>query len=166
MSHDADVISEIIVEFSEIFAFARTRWAKYAEETHEDLRGAGMMVLQLVTRKGPITATGIGQLLVMDKAVVSRQITKLRELGLVEAEPAAEDRRVVLLTASARAKELLEGLHQQWAHTYHERFADWSSADLEQLRNGLHRFNASSDAQRPDGPARRCAEGHRHEPEA
>ncbi len=151
-----DRISEIIAEFSDVFAFARTRWARYAEEVHPDLRGVGMMVLQLVTRKGPVTATAISQMLDMDKAMVSRQLTKLRELGLVDAEPAAEDRRVTLLTASDRAQVLLDGIREQWAHAYHERFVEWSVEDLERLREGLHRFNASSDSRHADRPAGRC----------
>ncbi|MBL3687831.1 MarR family transcriptional regulator [Leucobacter zeae] len=157
---EGGTVAEIIAEFSEIFAFARTKWARYAEEVHPDLRGVGMMVLQLVLRKGPVTATGISQLLDMDKAMVSRQISKLRELGLVAAEPAAEDRRVILLTGSERAEEMLDGIRRQWAHAYHERFDGWSPADLETLRAGLHRFNASAESGRPDGPARRCAREH------
>lgn len=161
-----EVIAEIISEFSEVFAFARSRWARYAEEIHSDLRGAGMIVLQLIMRKGPVTATGLSQLLDMDKAMVSRQIAKLRELGFVEAEPAEDDRRVILLTASERAGKLLEGIRGQWAHEYHERFAGWSLDDLQVLRGGLHRFNAASEAARqtiPEGPARRCAREHRSE---
>lgn len=143
-------ISEIIAEFSEVFAFARTRWARYAEEVHPELNGIGIMMLQLILRKGPITATGISQILDMDKAMVSRQLSKLRELELVETQPAAEDRRVVLLTPSPKAEELLGAIRQKWAHAYHERFADWSPGELEQLRVSLHRFNASADGMGTD----------------
>lgn len=155
-----DRIAQIISEFSEVFAFARSHWASYAQEVDSELKGVGMMVLQLVFKKGPVTATGLGQMLDMDKAVVSRQIAKLRELGLVDAEPAAEDRRVVLLTTTPRAVELLERIRARWAHAYHERFADWSPEDLEGLREGLHRFNASAHDIRVDGPAGRCTRGH------
>lgn len=151
-----DGISEIIAEFSEVFAFARTRWARYAEEVDPELKGIGIMMLQLILRKGPISATGISQMLDMDKAMVSRQVTKLRELELVDTQPAAEDRRVVLLTPSPKAEELLGAIRQKWAHAYHERFADWSPGELEQLRVSLHRFNASADgmSSEPFGPRR------------
>ncbi|WP_053387136.1 MarR family winged helix-turn-helix transcriptional regulator [Leucobacter japonicus] len=153
-----DQISDIIAEFSEVFAFARTRWARYAEEVDPELKGVGIMVLQLILRKGPITATGISQLLDMDKAMVSRQITKLRDLGLVDTEPSPEDRRVVLLTPSPKAEDLLGAVRAQWAHAYHERFVGWSPDELEHLRAALHRFNAASaDSLRTDTPAARCA---------
>lgn len=156
----ADTIADIIAEFSEVIAFARSRWARYAEDVHPDLRGVGLIVLQLVLRKGPLTVTGISQMLDMDKAVVSRQISKLRELNLVEAEPAPEDRRVVLLTGSAHAQELIDAIREKWADAYHERFSGWTDADLEQLRANLHRFNASADhTVARDTPSGRCSRG-------
>ncbi len=155
-----DTIAEIIAEFSEVIAFARSRWARYAEDVHPDLRGVGLIVLQLILRKGPLTVTGISQMLDMDKAVVSRQISKLRELGLVKAEPSPEDRRVVLLTCSAQAQILIDAIREKWGDAYHERFSGWTPADLEQLRAGLHRFNATADHGVPlDTPSGRCARG-------
>ena len=43
-----EVISEIISEFSQSFAAARTRWTRFAEEVHPELRGPGMMILQTI----------------------------------------------------------------------------------------------------------------------
>ena len=150
-----DRIAQIISEFSEVFAFARSHWASYAQEVDPELKGVGMIVLQLIFKKGPVTATALSQMLDMDKAVVSRQVSKLRELGLLEAEASAEDRRVTLLRASEAAQRTLERLHAQNAHAYHERFEQWSAEELEQLREGLHRFNQSS-PEPHDGPAHRC----------
>lgn len=152
-----DTISEIISEFSEVFAFSRNRWSKYAEGIHSELSGVGMMVLQFILRKGPLTATGLSQFLDMDKSMVSRQVAKLRELGLVDAAPAPEDGRVMLLTASESATDILNGIREQWARAYRERFEGWDESDLEALRFGLHRFNATADDARPDSPAGRCA---------
>lgn len=151
------LIPEIIAEFSQVFAFARTRWARYAEEVHPELRGPGMMILQTILRKGPITATGLGSLLDMDKAMVSRQVTKLRGLGLVDAVEAEQDRRVILLTASAAAQTTIEELQVRTAEEYRTRFTGWHEQEMAELRDLLHRFNATAEEQRGDGPARRCA---------
>lgn len=155
---DADhTISEIIAEFSEVFAFARTRWAWYAEEVHPDLKGVGMMVLQTILRKGPITATALTQMLDMDKAVVSRQVSKLRQLGLIDAEPSAEDRRVTRLSVSPEATHTLNDIRGRIAHAYQEQFTGWSDSDLEQLRSALHRFNGTAhEGERPAWPMHRC----------
>lgn len=152
-----EVIPEIIAEFSQAFASARTRWSRYAEEVHPELRGPGMMILQTIIRRGPITATGLSGMLEMDKAFVSRQVTKLRGLGLVDAKEAESDRRVILLTASPAAQTAVEGLQAHTAAEYRARFSGWSEEELEQLQRFLHRFNAAAEEQRGEGPARRCA---------
>ncbi|MBO1900555.1 MarR family transcriptional regulator [Leucobacter weissii] len=146
MTHDpneATGIPGIIGEFSQAFAFARVRWARYAEEIHADLSGVDMMTLQVIQRKGPLTATQLRQLQHTDKAVVSRQLSKLRRLGLVVAEPSAEDRRAALLTTTPEARERLHELHRRIAEDYRRRFAEWSEEDLGLLRELLRRFNAS-----------------------
>lgn len=154
------MIPDIIAEFGQVFAFARTRWARFAEQIHPELRGVGMMILQTISRKGPITATEIGQLLDMDKAVVSRQLAKLRQLDLVDAVSSEADRRVVVLTASALGKQTLGELHAQLSEAYERRLAGWSQEDLAQLQDMLHRFNSVSPIPEPDGPAARCAAQH------
>lgn len=154
----SEQISQIIAEFSEVFAFVRTRWARFAEETHPTLHGSGILVLQIVLRKGPVTVTGLSQLLGMDKGMVSRQVSKLRELGFVDSAPAAEDRRVTLITATDQARAVIDRLRARAAHDYHMRFADWEDADLNALSESLHRFNSSVPEQ-ADGPAVRCARG-------
>lgn len=162
---DDDTIAAIITEFTEVMAFSRTRWSRFAEEVHPALSGANMVVLQFVRRKGPITATGLSQMLEMDKSLVSRQIAKLRDLGFVETAEAAEDRRVQLITVSPDAEKLLNHVRELWANSYRERFENWSDVELESLREGLHRFNASAADARQDGPAKRCA-NHATESEA
>ena len=149
-------IAEIISEFSELFTFARSRWARYAESIHPELRGVALMILQLVVKKHPITATEISQLLDTDKATVSRQITRLRELGFVEATPAEDDRRVILLGPSEKARAEFVRIRSAWADSYHERFTDWDVDELEILRLGLHRFNLSAGTTPLVGPATRC----------
>ncbi|WP_217133360.1 MarR family winged helix-turn-helix transcriptional regulator [Leucobacter chinensis] len=156
----AAYITDIISEFSEVFASARTNWSRYAETVHPELSGGGLMVLQFILRKGPVTATGISQVLDMDKALVSRQIARLREFNLVEARPAPDDRRVQLLTGTAESEEIMAEVRTRWAHSYHERFEGWNASELLVLRDALHRFNAGT-VPPNDGPATRCAQGHR-----
>ena len=151
------VIADLIGEFSQSFAAARTRWARYAEEVHPELRGPGMMLLQTILRRGPITATGLGGLLDMDKAMVSRQVTKLRSLGLVDAKEAESDRRVILLTASETAHSAIEGIQARISADYLVRFAEWSEDELAQLQMLMHRFNATAEDPRGESPATRCA---------
>ena len=154
---EEEIVAGIISEFSEAFAFSRTRWTRYANEVSTEISGLSMIVLQIIYRRGPITATGIGHWLEMDKSLVSRHVAKLRDLGLVEATESPEDRRVQLLTVSEHASGLLGDVRERWSNAYRERLADWSEEELESLRSGLHRFNAAADAAPYDGPAARCS---------
>lgn len=138
------MIAEIIAEFSEVFAFTRARWVRYAAEVHPELGGLGMTMLHTIARRGPITSTELGQMLDIDKAVVSRQVTKLRQLELVHGSASEEDRRVTLLTSSPKAHESLDAVRAAMAHAYNERFVDWSEEDLDTLRVTLHRFNSTA----------------------
>lgn len=139
----AEVIRDIAGEFAAAFAFARSRWAGHAGNVHPDLKGVGLMVLQRITRCGQITATEVAQHLDMDKATVSRQVNKLRELGLVGVAPTVEDKRVQLLTLSAEGAAAVEELRGRMASDYAERFAGWDESDLAHLRALLHRFNGA-----------------------
>lgn len=152
-----DLLTNIITEFSEVFAFSRTRWARFAEEVHPALSGSSLVVLQVISRKGPMTATGLTQLLDMDKSLVSRQIAKLRDLGFVDTVESPEDRRVQLITVSPTAAKLFEHVRSLWANSYRERFEGWSTSDLQSLLDGLSHFNAAATDGRHDGPAIRCA---------
>lgn len=154
------LIPQITAEFSQVFAFSRSRWAGFAEDIHPELRGVGLFVLQIIHRKGPITATEIAHLLMLDKSVVSRQVTKLRQIDLVDAVASEEDRRVVLLTTTEQTRESLERVQALNADAYLDRFADWSDEDLAQLHDLLHRFNTSASADPvalASGAAARCS---------
>lgn len=151
------MIPDIIAEFGQLFAIARVRWARLAEQLHPDLRAPDLLMLQTIARKGPITATELTQLLSTDKALVSRQIAKLRQLGLVDAVHDEADRRVVLLSASEEARTTLGELHARLSASYERRLAGWSDEDLSTLQTLLHRFNATSPEPELDGPAARCS---------
>lgn len=143
------MISEVVAEFGQVHAFARARWVRYAEQIHPDLRGVGVIMLQTISRKGPVTATELAQLLSMDKALVSRQVSKLREVGLIESRHDEADRRSVFLTATELGKSALMGLHQQLSDAYSQRLKGWSESDIELLTSLLHRFNAADDCEQP-----------------
>ena len=135
------VFRDIAVEFGAVFAFARSRWTRHAQEVHPDLRGVGLMVLQTVARHGPLTATEVCQHLGIDKATISRQVAALRELGFVSVDGSLADRRAQLLSLSPAGVAAIDELRALAALDYEERFAGWSEADLETLRALLHRFN-------------------------
>lgn len=137
---------EIVAELSEAFAFSRNRWQRFAADVAPEVKSINLLLLHMISRKGPITPTELSTAFDMDKAAISRHVSKLRELGLVESAPSPDDGRVQLLTATERADRQLVSIRARWAQAYDERFAEWDLADLEQLRDALRRFNAAAPA--------------------
>lgn len=140
-----DTVVGIIGEFSEVFSFVRSRSARYAKQIHPDLKNSGIFVLHTVLRSEPITATELAQRLEMDKAMVSRQVTLLRSLGLVETEPDPNDRRSTLLRSTEQSRAKVTELRRQMGADYRARFTDWSPEDLSALRDSLRRFNDAAE---------------------
>ena len=159
--HPHDPILGVIAEFTETFSFIRTRWTEFTQQLHPELSGGSIFVLQVILKKGPITATEIGHRLRMDKAMISRQVALLRKLGLVDTQPAAEDRRVALLTGTELAHTRLSEVRSQMSEQYRQRFAGWEVEDIVQLRDLLHRFNGSAEFfEDPASPSARGTPGH------
>lgn len=155
--HPHDTVLDVIAEFSEVFAFVRSRWAGYTEQIHPELANGSLFVLQLILRKGPISATELGHRLRMDKATISRQVALLRKLELVDTQPAAEDRRVTLLTGTELARTRLAEVRGKMSEDYRRRFEGWQTEELDQLYELLHRFNRSSDElESVASPSARC----------
>ncbi|MEB4615385.1 MarR family winged helix-turn-helix transcriptional regulator [Leucobacter sp. M11] len=140
-----DTVVGIVAEFSEVFSFVRSRSARYARRIHPDLKNSGIFVLHTVLRNEPITATELAQRLEMDKAMISRQVTLLRSLGLVETEPDPTDRRSTLLRSTELSRSKVAELRRQMSADYQARFADWAPEDLTALRDSLRRFNDRAD---------------------
>lgn len=134
-------VRELSAEFGSLMSFIRTRWAKNAQAVHPELRGSGLMVLQIIGRRAPITSTEICQALDMDKSTVSRQVTTLRELGYVEVSISPEDKRVAILVLSTEGTAAIDEMRARSANDYRERMTSWSPEEVRDLTQLLHRFN-------------------------
>lgn len=159
--HPHDPVIDVIAEFSELLTFIRTRWTEFSAQIHPELAGGSTFILQMIMKKGPITATELGHRLRMDKAMISRQVSQLRKLGLVESELAAEDRRVTLLTGTELARTRLDEVRGKMSQQYQQRFDGWKPEEIVALRDLLHRFNSGSDFFTEfESPAVRCTPEH------
>ena len=91
-------------------------------QVNEAMRGLGLTgpqadALTVIRQAGPLSLRDLGDLLIAEAGHPSRLVDRLVEAGLVERRPAADDRRRVVLTLTARgrrlearAAELREGL--------------------------------------------------------
>ena len=111
--------------------------AERAGAVHAELQPASYLMLAHVAEHGPMRASTVADLFSIDKGAISRQVTHLIELGLIEKSRDPEDGRAWLLTATPDARERLAQVAQS------RRRYDWESGDLETFTALLARYNES-----------------------
>ena len=79
----------------------------------------------------------------IDKGAVSRQITHLIGLGLVERTPDPEDGRASLVRVTAEAENRLTRVQDERRDALDQSLADWSDAELSDFVARLTRYNES-----------------------
>ncbi|MGH3654064.1 MarR family winged helix-turn-helix transcriptional regulator [Glutamicibacter sp.] len=98
-------------------------------------------VLGMILRSQRITQSEICEHLLVDKASLSRMITKLEQLALVKREVDPEDRRVFHLLPTELAVERWHECFQGWRTELRSRMTNWDNEDLSALIDLLSRLN-------------------------
>ncbi|MFJ5108508.1 MULTISPECIES: MarR family winged helix-turn-helix transcriptional regulator [unclassified Glutamicibacter] len=98
-------------------------------------------VLGMILRSQRITQSEICEHLLVDKAALSRMITKLEQLALVKREVDPEDRRVFHILPTELAVERWHECFQGWRTELRSRMTNWDNEDLSALIDLLSRLN-------------------------
>lgn len=112
-----------------------------ARVVHPDLAPVSFMVLQYVLDSGPVRAGELAEVFAMDKAVVSRLVQQLVELGLVQRSSDPDDRRASLLVATDDAVQRVAAMRQERSERFDQRLGDWSDAEITEFAERLGRYN-------------------------
>lgn len=126
----------------ELTAFARRARAT-AARLHPDLPLVSYTLLAHIHDQRGCRATDLATHYMLDKSTVSRQLTTLEKLGLVERRPDSDDHRVQVLHTTDAGAATLTVTHASRHAAYQERLADWSEADLTRFAAYLLRYNNS-----------------------
>lgn len=114
-----------------------------ARLVHPDLQPASYLMLSHVAAHGPMRASTVADLFAIDKGAISRQVTHLIELGLVEKSRDPEDGRAWLLQATPDAEQRLTSVAEARRSYLAERLVGWEEGDLELFTSLLARYNES-----------------------
>jgi DNA-binding MarR family transcriptional regulator len=133
---------------------ARAVSAKNAAQLHPDLDPAALGLLALLQDAGPLRASDLVARLGLDKSTVSRQLTGLVDLGLVDRTPDPADGRAQVLRPSAEGASRLERIRAARRARLEEDLASWPAEDVARLGELLGRLNEtmlvlSADVRRP-----------------
>lgn len=114
-----------------------------AREVHPELHPMTYFILTHLAAHGPMRGADLSDAFGMDKGGVSRQVQSLVDLGLAERHPAPEDRRAILVDASAEGRRRLGDMSRSRSDRFDERLGDWSDADLSDFAAQLASYNTA-----------------------
>ncbi|GAB3686441.1 MarR family winged helix-turn-helix transcriptional regulator [Angustibacter aerolatus] len=137
---EADVL-RIQSELGLLFRRARSHARRAAEEIHPGLTQPAYVVLARVVEHGSTRASELVELFGIDKAAVSRQVTTLEQLGLVERTDDPADRRAQVIAATAEGRRRYRRSSDRAQRVLREQLGQWSPQDARDLGRLLGRFN-------------------------
>jgi len=97
-------------------------------------------LLIAIERKGPVGVVDLAELVGRDYTTVSRQVTKLNGLGLIQRRPSKTDSRVREAAITAKGKEMTSALDAARERMAAVLFARWRKRDLQDLSRLMRRF--------------------------
>jgi DNA-binding MarR family transcriptional regulator len=119
---------------------------RLARELHPDLDGAAYGLLALLQDAGPLRASDLVTRLGLDKSTVSRQVSSLVDLGLVDRAADPVDGRAQVLTPSAEGAARLARIRDVRRARWEADLADWRAEDVARLGELLARLNGIGEA--------------------
>jgi len=103
-------------------------------------------LLVLTSRLGPIAVGELADRVGRDYTTVSRQVSKLEGLGLIQKHAAEHDRRISELTITQDGEAMNAAIDDARERMADAIFASWSSDDLASLARLMARFAAQLDS--------------------
>ena len=110
------------------------------EEAGIPLDRALFPLLARVWRYGPIGVVDLADRTGRDHTTVSRQMSKLEELDLIERRPSLADRRVREATVTGKGQEMVDLLNAARERLANRILVEWTDEDFDQFRGLLRRF--------------------------
>ena len=136
-----DDLRRIETEVGTLIRRVKRVMAERAREVHPELHPMTYFILAHLATHGPLRGADLSDAFGMDKGGVSRQVQALVDLGLVERQPDAEDRRAILLDATDEGRSRLEAMSASRRDRFEERLASWSDEQLARFASELAAYN-------------------------
>lgn len=112
-----------------------------AREVDPSLDPTGFILLSTLADRGEMRSTDLVALHDMDKAVVSRQVRTLMDLGMLTRRPDPADARAALLAVAPATADRVRELRARRAASIVAPFASWGDDDLADFLRLLELYN-------------------------
>ncbi|QHF25282.1 MarR family transcriptional regulator [Rathayibacter sp. VKM Ac-2804] len=135
-------IAAVEGELSTLFNRVRDAMRSAAERLHPELSTAGYRTLATLERRGPMHSGALAELLETDKSSISRQISALDRLGLLQRSPDPDDGRATILSVPPETAERMRAIRSSRQALMHEELRRWEAGDVELFAVLLRRITA------------------------
>lgn len=133
---------------SDLIARIRRFYVQIAEEVSPGMLPGTFKLFATIGRIGPTTSSALATRLAADKGMISRQLTELADLGLIERAEDPQDRRSRLITVTAEGQRRLDAARRPYEARMSEALAEWPTETIDRLTELLAAF-ASGQTPRP-----------------
>lgn len=123
---------------------ARSMSLTFASRVHPGLELGAYATLFLLDEAGPLRGSEVGERFRLDKSTVSRQLSRLIELGLAERTPDPTDGRAQLVTITASGHERLMAVREDRRREFRHYLESWNERDVGEFGRLLARFNETA----------------------
>jgi DNA-binding MarR family transcriptional regulator len=142
----AELLAGVEHELSTLFRRARSAQMLLARRVHPEMDAAGYALISQIelgtAGGGPgVRASDVAQAIGLDKSTVSRGLTHLESLGLIERIEDPDDGRARLLRLTATGAAGFNAMRIQRQTEFRAILARWDTPDLASLAELLSRLN-------------------------
>ena len=139
------LVADIEQQLSALFRRSRSASLRLARRVHPDMDAAGYALIsqiELGSAGGSgVRASDVAQALGLDKSTVSRGITQLENLGLIERVGDPDDGRARLLRLTTVGADRFDAMRAQRQTEFRALLNRWNPTDLADLGRLLTRLN-------------------------
>jgi DNA-binding MarR family transcriptional regulator len=119
--------------FSELMTEFRRVHAQAAESVSPGMLPGTFKVMTMIQKTGSSTVSGIAERMTADKGHISRAVSELEDLGLVERAVDAHDGRIKLISLTEEGRRRLTDARAPYVGRLASVLGDWPLESIDQL---------------------------------
>lgn len=132
---------QLEIELSVMWRSGRARSVALAGQVHPGLDGAGYSLMVALDGGDVVRAADLVVRFGVDKSTISRQLSQLESLGLVERVPDDNDRRALVVRLTVTGESRLHAVREARRARIRGVLDDWPAEDVRALGDLLGRLN-------------------------
>ncbi|GAA1865736.1 MarR family winged helix-turn-helix transcriptional regulator [Myceligenerans crystallogenes] len=138
---DDDPFTALERELRLVIRRAQSSGTKIAQRVHPELEASAYPLLAHIAQFPGTRGSDLAAHFGVGRATVSRQLSRLADLGLVERDTDPEDSRGQRITLTADGEQRFARARASRVEMFARALADWDRDDVRQLADLLHRYS-------------------------